>query len=311
MHEQSYRIFEFDIKENDAKVRIDKYLTDNLEDQTRSYIQKLIKEDLIFVNDQNVKANYKLRLNDHIAVNIPPSEIIEVKPEDIPLDIIYEDEDLVLINKGQGMVVHPSNGHYSGTLVNGLLYRYKDGLSTINGNLRPGIVHRLDMDTTGILIVCKNDIAHLSIAKQLKEHKVKRTYNAIVYNSFNNTHGIIDAPIGRHPIERTRMSINYENGKHAITHYKLIENLKNNFAYVECDLETGRTHQIRVHMESISHPILGDRIYGPKNKKYKLLYGQVLHARFVGFVHPTKHEYMEFEAPLPEYFMKLLKTLRV
>lgn len=303
-------VFEFDISEDGIGIRVDKYISDKLENHTRSYIQKLIEGEFIFVNDKKVKSNYKLRPDDHIKVSIPPRKEIEIKAEDIPIDIIYEDDDIIIVNKEKGMVVHPANGHYSGTLVNGLLHLYKDKLSTVGGDLRPGIVHRLDMDTTGILIVCKNDYAHMQIARQLKEHSVKRTYHAIVYNTFANQEGTISGPIGRHPVDRKRMSINHDNGKKAITHYKLIENLANNFAYVECNLETGRTHQIRVHMTSISHPIVGDKVYGPKNKRIKIN-GQMLHAKAVGFIHPTTNKYMEFEASLPEKFINLLNKFRL
>lgn len=306
---KSYSNFEYKISEGDKGIRIDKYLSNKLEDYTRSYIQKLITNDLIIVNDQKIKSNYKLRLNDHIKVMVPPPLVYNIIGEDIPIDIIYEDDDIIIVNKDKGVVVHPAQGHYSGTLVNGLLYKYGDDLSTINGEMRPGIVHRLDMDTTGVLIVCKNNKAHMSIAKQFKNQSVKRIYHTIVYNAFDHEEGKVDAPIGRHPIQRTRMSINYDNGKNSVTHYRLIENMDNNFAYIECSLETGRTHQIRVHMASISHPILGDRVYGPRKGKFKLK-SQVLHAKRLGFIHPSTNEYVEFEAPLPEYFNKLLKKLR-
>ncbi len=306
---KSYSNFEYKISDGDKGIRIDKYLSNKLEDYTRSYIQKLITNDLIIVNDQKIKSNYKLRLNDHIKVMVPPPLVHNIIGEDIPIDIIYEDDDIIIVNKDKGVVVHPAQGHYSGTLVNGLLYKYGDDLSTINGEMRPGIVHRLDMDTTGVLIVCKNNKAHMSIAKQFKNQSVKRIYHTIVYNAFDHEEGKVDAPIGRHPIQRTRMSINYDNGKNSVTHYRLIENMDNNFAYIECSLETGRTHQIRVHMASISHPILGDRVYGPRKGKFKLK-SQVLHAKRLGFIHPSTNEYVEFEAPLPEYFNKLLKKLR-
>lgn len=305
------RCFNLYIKEEDKDKRIDKFISDQLEDYTRSYIQKLIKEDLVFVNDHNVKANYKLSTDDHILIKMPPPQVIEVIAENIPLNIIYEDDEIIIINKEKGMVVHPANGHYTGTLVNALLYHYKDQLSSIGGKLRPGIVHRLDMDTTGVLIVCKNDESHIKIARQLKNQTVTRKYNAIVYNAFNKEEGTIDAPIGRHPINRKRMSINHDNGKEAVTHYKLIDNLSDNLAHVECSLETGRTHQIRVHMASILHPLVGDEVYGHKNKKKKFnTSGQALHARLVGFIHPTSNEYIEFEAPLPDYFIKLLNKYK-
>lgn len=304
----SKKDFQFHIDNKDKGTRIDKYLTGSLKEYTRSHIQKLIQDGLILVNDKNVKANYKVRQGDTIKVTIPAKEAVEIVPENLPLNILYEDDDIIVINKEKGMVVHPANGHLSGTLVNGLLYHYGDNLSTVNGEFRPGIVHRLDMDTSGALIVCKNDHAHELLAIQFKNNSVVRKYHAICYNAFSEEEGTIDAPIGRHPVARKRMSINYENGKRAITHYKLIQNLKDNFAYVECSLETGRTHQIRVHMASINHPVLGDHVYGPKSKRFKLD-GQVLHARKIGFMHPTKGEYMEFEAGLPVYFNKVIKRL--
>lgn len=294
--------------DNDIGMRIDKYITNYLDNYTRSQIQKLIKNGFVYVNNNNVKANYKVRANDYIVINIQSPEKIVIKPENIPIDVIYEDDDLIIINKAKGVVVHPAADHISGTIVNGLLYHYKNQLSQISGDMRPGIVHRLDKNTSGALIVCKNDEAHKSIAKQLKEKSITRKYCAIVYNAFSHEEGIINAPIGRHPVKRTKMSINYDNGRDAITHYKLIKNLEQNFAYVECKLETGRTHQIRVHMSSISHPILGDNVYGPSNRRFKLD-GQALHARFVGFVHPSYKKYMEFEAPLPGYFVKLINKL--
>lgn len=300
--------FELFVSDNDVGIRIDKYISDYLDNYTRSQIQKLIKDGFVYVNNKNVKANYKVRTNDYIVINIKTAETLVIKPENIPIDVIYEDNDIIIINKAKGLVVHPAAGHNSATLVNGLLYHYKDQLSQVNGEMRQGIVHRLDKNTTGALIVCKNDAAHKSIAKQLKEKSVTRKYSAIVYNAFSQEEGIIDAPIGRHPINRKKMAINFDNGRDAITHYKVIENLDQNFAYVECKLETGRTHQIRVHMSSISHPILGDDIYGPSKSRFKLD-GQALHARVVGFVHPFYKKYMEFEAPLPDYFVKLINKL--
>lgn len=300
--------FELFVSDNDIGIRIDKYISDHLDNYTRSQIQKLIKDNFVYVNNNNVKANYKIRANDYIVINIQSQEVVVIKPENIDIDVIYEDDDLIIINKAKGVVVHPAAGHNSGTLVNGLLYHYKDQLSQINGDMRPGIVHRLDKNTTGALIVCKNDETHKSIAKQFKEKSVIRKYCAIVYNAFSQEEGIIDAPIGRHPVNRKIMAINHDNGRDAITHYKVIENLDHNFAYVECKLETGRTHQIRVHMSSILHPILGDDIYGPSKSRFKLD-GQALHARVVGFVHPSYKKYMEFEAPLPDYFVKLINKL--
>ncbi len=300
--------YELFVNDNDIGIRIDKYISNYLDKHTRSQIQKMIKDGFIYVNNKNIKANYKVRANDYIVINIQTPEVVDIKPEDIPIDVIYEDDDLIIINKAKGVVVHPASGHNSRTLVNGLLYHYKNQLSKINGDMRPGIVHRLDKNTTGVIIVCKNDKSHESIARQLKEKTVTRKYNAIVYNAFSQEQGIIEAPIGRHPVNRKKMAINYDNGKDAITHYKVIENLNHNFSYVECKLETGRTHQIRVHMSSISHPILGDDIYGPSKSRFKLE-GQVLHARIIGFEHPSSKKYMEFEATLPDYFIKLINKL--
>ncbi len=295
------------VTDEDEGVRIDKYLADTLEDITRSRIQKLIDEGEITVNDKSVKSNHKIKENDIIMINIPEAVEINIQAEDIPLDIIYEDEDLLVVNKPKGMVVHPAPGHYTGTLVNAIMYHCKDGLSGINGELRPGIVHRIDMDTTGLLVVCKNDYAHNFIAAQLKEHSITRKYHAIVYNSVKEDEGTINAKLGRNPSDRKKMAITKE-GREAITHYHVLERLKN-YSYVECQLETGRTHQIRVHLTSINHPLLGDELYGPKNCNYNLQ-GQTLHAKVLGFVHPRTGEYMEFESPLPDYFEKLLNLLR-
>ena len=233
----------------------------------------------------------------------------EIEAEPMDLDILYEDRDIILVNKPKGMVVHPAAGHYSHTLVNGLMYHCKDQLSGINGVMRPGIVHRIDMDTTGVLIVCKNDMAHNSIAAQLKEHSITRRYQAIVHGVLKEDEGTVDAPIGRHQTERKKMCINYNNGRNAITHYQVLRRFEQ-YTYVECRLETGRTHQIRVHMASIHHPLLGDTVYGPSKCPVPGLIGQTLHAGVLGIIHPRTGVYMEFTAPLPGYFEKLLKTLR-
>lgn len=301
-------IVELQVSEEAAKVRIDKFLSDEFSDISRSYIQKLIKDGNVKVNDKPVKANYKTVTADKIEFEMPKPEELDIVAEDIPLDILYEDEDIIVINKGKGMVVHPCAGHYNGTIVNALLYHCKDQLSGINGVMRPGIVHRIDMNTTGVIVVCKNDKAHAHIAAQLKEHSITREYHAIAYNHFSQESGVVDAPIGRHPVERKKMAVNHRNGKRAVTHYQVIRNLKQNFSYISCRLETGRTHQIRVHMASISHPLLGDDVYGPKKSSFNLQ-GQVLHAKTLGFIHPSTGKYVEFEAPLPEYFMNLLKKL--
>lgn len=298
-----------EIEEEYDNIRIDKVLTACFTDLSRSYIQKLIENGMVSFAGKKVKANYKVSSGQEIEIFLPEPEILKVEPEPIPLDILYEDSDVIVVNKPKNMVVHPAPGHYSGTLVNALLYHCKDSLSGINGIMRPGIVHRIDKDTTGALVVCKNDTSHQFLAAQLKEHSITRKYEAIVYQTFKETEGRIEAPIGRHPSERTKMAVNYKNGKDAVTNYRVIENLGGRFAHIECRLETGRTHQIRVHMANINHPLLGDAVYGPAKDVFGLE-GQTLHARILGFVHPTTHEYMEFEAPLPEYFEKLLQKLR-
>ena len=289
-------------------MRIDKYLADTAGQLSRSYIQKLLKEGRVLVNGKTVKASYVVEDEDVLSMDIPKAVEPEIEPEAMELDILYEDDDVILINKPKGMVVHPAAGHYSHTLVNGLMYHCLGNLSGINGVLRPGIVHRIDMDTTGVLIVCKNDMAHNSIAAQLKEHSITRRYQAIVHGVIKEDEGSIDAPIGRHPVERKKMSINYNNGKPAVTHYKVLTRFKD-FTHVECRLETGRTHQIRVHMASIRHPLLGDCVYGPARCPVPGLTGQTLHAGVLGFIHPRTGAYMEFSAPLPDYFSKLLRTL--
>ncbi|WP_310601501.1 RluA family pseudouridine synthase [Anaerosporobacter sp.] len=300
----------FEVEETTGEQRIDKYLSSIEDSLSRSYLQKLIKDQQVLVNGVPVKSNYIVKAFDFVEVKVPAPVALEILPEAIPLSILYEDDDVIVIDKPKNMVVHPAPGHYTGTIVNALLYHCKDNLSGINGVLRPGIVHRIDQDTTGVIVVCKNDKAHNSLAMQLKEHTITRRYEAIVYHHFNEaeTEGVVNAPIGRHPIDRKKMAINNKNGKEAITHYRLIRNLEQNLAHIECQLDTGRTHQIRVHMSSIHHPLLGDEVYGPAKSKFRLN-GQTLHARVLGFIHPSTGVYMEFEAPLPAYFQELLHKL--
>ena len=297
-----------EVSSEDAGIRIDKYLAEQLPDITRSYLQKLLKDGSVQMNGKPVKASAKTVAGAAIELTIPEPEEPEILPEDIPLDILYEDSDVILINKPKDMVVHPAAGHYTGTLVNALVYHCKGDLSGINGVLRPGIVHRIDKDTTGVLIVCKNDRAHNALAEQLKEHSITRKYRAIVCGNLKEDEGTVDAPLGRHPQDRKRMAIVRSGGKRAVTHYRVLERF-GNYTYIECRLETGRTHQIRVHMASLGHPLLGDEIYGRAKSPFKLE-GQTLHAMVLGFIHPTTGEYLEFEAPLPEYFEKLLEKLR-
>ena len=291
-----------------AGQRLDRYLSDQEPEISRSYLQKLIREGNVLLDGKPAKAGAKLSCGAEIELMLPEAKEPEILPEKLPLDILYEDSDVILINKPKGMVVHPSAGHYTGTLVNGLLCHCRGELSGINGVLRPGIVHRIDKDTTGVLIACKNDRAHNSLAEQLKAHTITRRYRAIVCGNLKEDEGRIDAPIGRHPIERKKMAVVRTGGKSAVTHYRVLERF-GAYTYIECRLETGRTHQIRVHMASIGHPLLGDEVYG-RGKNPFHLEGQTLHAMVLGFVHPSTGEYMEFEAPLPEYFEELLRKLR-
>ena len=300
--------FFFEVGNGEQNLRIDKYLAQKLPDQSRSYIQKLIKDEQVTVHNQKIKSNYKVQSGDQLRVELPKLQEPDILPEDIPLDILYEDEDVLVINKPKGMVVHPSAGHYSQTVVNAVLFHCKGQLSGINGVLRPGIVHRIDMDTTGAIVICKNDKAHQILAEQLKEHSITRKYRALVCGNMKEDTGTIVGAIGRHPIDRKKMAINEKNGKPAVTHYKVLERF-GNYTYIECQLETGRTHQIRVHMASKGHPLLGDTLFGPTKCPFKLQ-GQCLHAMVLGFMHPSTGEYMEFEAPLPNYFIHLLQNLR-
>lgn len=296
--------------ENEAGERIDKYLSEEFAERSRSFLQKLIKEQYVKVNGKPVKASYRLVLGDSVSISFPEPEKPDIIAENIPLSILYEDSDIIVVNKPKQMVVHPAPGHYSGTLVNALLYHCSDNLSGINGSMRPGIVHRIDMDTTGSLVVCKNDAAHQALSKQLKEHSIHRIYEAIVHGNLKEDSGRIDAPIGRHPTERKKMSTLAKNGRDAVTHYRVLERF-GNYTYIQCRLETGRTHQVRVHMASIAHPLLGDSVYGLKKCPILGLQGQTLHAKTLGFIHPKTGEYMEFTAPLPEYFHTVLDKLRI
>ena len=294
-----------EITENQAGERIDRFLADS-QDLTRSFLQKILKEGVVIVNGKSVKANYKLRKGDRIEFEIPEAVEPDIVAEDIPLSILYEDADVLVVDKPKGMVVHPAAGHYSRTLVNAVMYHCKGELSGINGVLRPGIVHRIDRDTTGSIIICKNDMAHNEIARQLKEHSINRRYRAIVTGVLKDEEGTIEGAIGRDKKDRKKMTITAD-GKPAVTHYRVLQRFKH-YTYVECVLETGRTHQIRVHMASIGHPLLGDEVYGRRSDKYKCE-GQCLHAMTLGFHHPRTGEYIEVNAPLPPYFEHLLAVL--
>lgn len=295
------------IVEDKSSPRIDAYIAQNLTELSRAYIQRLIKDKNILVNSHEIKSNYKLKLNDNISILIPDNKEPDIVAKNIPLNIVYEDNDIIVLNKDKNMVVHPAPGHYDDTLVNGLMFHCKDNLSGINGVLRPGIVHRIDMNTTGIIIACKNDSSHKFIARQLKEHSITRKYRAIVHRVIKDDFGTIDKPIARNKIDRKKMAVDTENGKQAVTHYKVLKRFSN-FTYIECSLETGRTHQIRVHMASINHPILGDDIYSHEKTNLKLN-GQTLHAMILGIIHPSTKKYMEFKAELPDYFSHLLDIL--
>ncbi|MDI3312567.1 MAG: RluA family pseudouridine synthase [Thermoanaerobacterium sp.] len=292
-------------EKDDVDKRIDSFLASEV-DYTRSYLKKLILDGLVKVNDKSVKPNYKIKEGDVIDVTIPEAEEIDLKPENIPLDIIYEDDDIIVVNKPQGMVVHPAPGNLSGTLVNALLYHCTN-LSGINGELRPGIVHRLDKDTSGVMVVAKNDKAHLELSNQIKNRTILKKYLAIVEGVIKCDEGSIEAPIGRDHIERKKMAV-VKDGRYALTLYRVLERYKNN-SLVEAVIKTGRTHQIRVHMSYIGHPIVGDEVYGYKKQRFNLS-GQALHSKLLGLVHPSKKTYMEFEAPVPEYFEKLIRILK-
>lgn len=300
--------FELSVSAEYDNERLDIFLNQVMENLTRSHIQKIIKSENVFVGEQIiVKPAYRVSFEEIIKVNLPDAIELEIEAQDIPLDILYEDNDLLVVNKTKGMVVHPAPGHLKDTLVNALMYHCKDNLSGINGVLRPGIIHRIDKDTTGSLIVCKNDHSHTVISQQLKSHSLKRIYKAIVIGNIKDDFGTISAPIGRHHTERKKMAV-VPNGKEAITHYTVLERFPG-YTFMQFRLETGRTHQIRVHMAHIGHPILGDEIYGGKNSGFKT-FGQTLHAETISFIHPKTNELIEINAPLPEYFEKILKILR-
>ena len=295
--------FEFIVEKNNG--RIDKYLTEQLETMSRSKVQLLIADGFVLVNDESTKANYKIEAGDKIVVFVPEPETVDIEAEDLPIEIIYEDEDIVVINKAQGMVVHPGAGHPKGTLVNAILFHIKD-LSGINGEIRPGIVHRLDKDTSGIMIVAKNDEAHVNLSEQLQARSVKRKYHALVHGVLPHEHGTINAPIGRDPKDRQKFTV-IRDGKEAISHFKVLERFKG-FSLLEVSLETGRTHQIRVHLNYIEHPVAGDKIYGPRKSLEGN--GQFLHARMLEFKHPVTGETMSFEAELPELYVETMNRLR-
>lgn len=295
------------VEDFEQNTRLDVYLSEKLTTLSRNYIQKLIEQGQVLVNGQ-VKSlkKYKILQGDQIEVCIPKPESLDIEAENIPLEILYEDDDLLIVNKPQGMVVHPAPGNYRGTLVNALLYHCKD-LSSINGVIRPGIVHRIDKDTSGLLMIAKNDNAHKSLAAQLKEHSINRVYVALVHGNIKEDRGRIEAPIGRHPKDRLRMAVVERNGKRAVTHFSVLKRY-GAYTLIEARLETGRTHQIRVHMSYIKHPLVGDPVYGFQREKFNLQ-GQVLHAKTIGFIHPRKNTYMEFNGELPQYFIDLLKRL--
>ena len=303
-------LFEYYVTDEYDGYRIDKLISELIDSFSRTYIKKIIDDKKVSCNDKIVKASFVVSENDHIKMEIPPVEVPEILPQDIPLDILYEDSDVLVVNKPKDMVVHPAAGHYRDTLVNAVMFHCKDNLSGINGVLRPGIVHRIDKDTTGSVIICKNDNAHQKIAEQLKEHSINRVYHAICYGIIKEDEGTISTLIGRSPNDRKKMAVVQSGGKEAVTHFRVLKRFEeDSFTYIECKLETGRTHQIRVHMAHIGHPLLGDEVYSSRKSKFKTS-GQCLHAKILGFVHPTTNEYIETNAPLPEYFSHLLDVLK-
>jgi len=290
----------------ESDLRIDAYISSKLDNLSRSAVQKLISDNNITVNNKAINKNYKIKINDEIKVIMPPPQVLDVKAEDIELDIVYEDSDVAVINKPQGMVVHPAAGHYSGTLVNALMNNVED-LSSINGVLRPGIVHRLDKNTSGLLIIAKNDLSHSFLSNCLKEHSINRIYYALVEGVVKNDKGVINAPLGRSEKDRKKRCVTTKNSKEAITNYDVIKRYKK-YTLIKLKLETGRTHQIRVHMKHIGHPVVGDDVYGKEDKKFGLM-GQLLHSKSIGFIHPTTKEYLEFDSELPDYFKKVLEKI--
>lgn len=310
MDENSEKL-EFVVTDEYEGLRIDKLISELVDSLSRSFIKKLIDDDKVTCNDKKVKASYQVSEGDKIELEIPPLQIPEIVPEDIPLDILYEDNDVLIVNKPKDMVVHPAAGHYTGTIVNAVMHHCRDNLSGINGVMRPGIVHRIDKDTTGSVIICKNDNAHIKIADQLKEHSINRVYHAICYGVIEQDEGDVDAPIGRSQTDRKKMAVVKSGGKDAFTHYKVLKRFpEDKMTYIECRLKTGRTHQIRVHMAHIGHPLLGDEVYALSRKSKFKLNGQCLHAKTLGFIHPTTGKYVEVDAPLPEYFSHLLEILK-
>lgn len=300
-------IKEFLVTEEQEGDRLDLYLSSQLEDMSRSHIQNIIKDKKVSVNSKVQKAKYLVKENDKVVIDIPRPKLLEVIAQNIPIDIIYEDGDLLIVNKPQGMVVHPAPGNYENTLVNSILYHCKDNLSSINGVIRPGIVHRIDKDTSGLLMIAKNNNSHNSLAEQLKEHSITREYEFICHGIVKEDKITVDKPLARNPKDRLKMAI-VNDGKRAITHFEVI-NRYENYTHMKAILETGRTHQIRVHALSINHPLLGDPVYGPKNTKFKLK-GQTLHARKLGFIHPTTKEYIEFDSQLPKYFEDIINKIK-
>lgn len=297
----------FTAESTDTGMRLDVFVSRKCESVTRSAFQKLVEEKMVSVNGNVAQKNYKLRAGDEVCVLIPEPKILEISAENIPLDVRYEDDDLLVVNKPKGMVVHPAAGNFDGTLVNALMSHCGDSLSGINGVIRPGIVHRIDKDTSGLLVVAKNDLAHLSLAQQIKEHSFTREYRCVAYGHFKEPDGTVDAPIGRHPTDRKKMAVTDKNSRNAVTHYYTVKEFRD-FTYLRVRLETGRTHQIRVHLSHIGHPIAGDSVYGPK-KCITELHGQCLHAGLLGFVHPRTGEYMEITSELPDYFETFIKKL--